>query len=123
MFCFVLGREIFKKSDLQLAEKRKPRISKYIKELLTLAEHISQSSHLVTFFHKRRGDPECFNQFPTQLNTRFEFDQIASEMSITGDKVEENSDNSSMENIINGQINESYARSLSVGYKPVEKIP
>lgn len=112
-FVLISGREIFKKSDIQLAEKRKPRISQYVNELLLLPAHISQGSLVVSFFHKRKEDPESFNQFPSHLNTKLEFDQG---LQMDSDGVRDNVDEYlSIDNILNGQINASFDKSLSLG--------
>ena len=66
------GRKIFQKSDLTLALERRPEIETYMKELLKLEPKVSQSSLVTSFFHRRPNDPECFNQFPLQLNTMVE---------------------------------------------------
>lgn len=65
---FLLGRKIFGKSDLALAEERKSDIESYVKTLIKLPPKISQSSVLVSFFQRRGTDPERFHQFPQRIN-------------------------------------------------------
>lgn len=65
---FLLGRKIFRKSDLALAEERKSDIESYVKTLIKLPPKISQSSVLVSFFQRRGTDPERFHQFPQRIN-------------------------------------------------------
>ena len=45
-----------------------PAIASYIKDLIRLPAKISQSSVVVSFFQRKQSDPECFQQFPQNIN-------------------------------------------------------
>ena len=45
-----------------------PAIASYIKDLIKLPAKISQSSVVVSFFQRKQSDPECFQQFPQNIN-------------------------------------------------------
>jgi len=62
------GRKIFRKSDLALAEERKPDIESYVKKLIKLPPKISQSNIVMSFFERKRSDPGWFQQFPQGIN-------------------------------------------------------
>lgn len=81
-----------------------------------LPKNISQGPIVVSFFHKRKGDPVCFNQFPSKLNTKLEFECW------TPTKEENKPDTNEVNDSQNqdgpdafGQANLSYERSLSIG--------
>jgi len=68
-FGSLAGKKFFRKSDLALAEERKPAIDSYIKDLIKLPPNISQSSVVVSFFLRRQSDPEIWiQQFPLKIN-------------------------------------------------------
>ncbi|EDO36602.1 predicted protein [Nematostella vectensis] len=98
------GREILKKSDQRLAEERRPKIAKYLNDLLLLPPHVSQSLEVFSFFHCSRDDPECFNQFPVKLDS---FSDFVMPEDKTLDK------NESKINVDVGQVNKSYTSSLN----------
>ena len=62
------GRKIFRKSDLTLAEERKPDLESYVKRLIKLPPKISQSNIVMSFFKRKQSDPEWFQQFPQGIN-------------------------------------------------------
>ncbi|XP_031570663.1 SH3 and PX domain-containing protein 2A-like [Actinia tenebrosa] len=115
---YLPGRQIFKKSDSHLAEERRPHLIKYTNEILMLPKNISQGPIVVSFFHKRKGDPVCFNQFPSKLNTKLEFQLWTSPTKEEIQQPETNEVNDSENQDGHdafGQVNLSYERSLSVG--------
>ena len=67
-FNLLSGRKIFRKSDLTLAEERKPDIESYVKKLIKLPPKISQSNIVLSFFKRKQSDPEWFQQFPQGIN-------------------------------------------------------
>ena len=52
----MIGRQIFKRNDLFLAQKRKPELNKYLEELLKLTEKVSQSKLVLDFFARESGE-------------------------------------------------------------------
>lgn len=67
-FNLLSGRKIFRKSDLALAEERKPDIESYVKKLIKLPPKISQSNIVMSFFKRKESDPVWFQQFPQGIN-------------------------------------------------------
>jgi hypothetical protein len=51
----ILGRKIFRRDDLRLAQERKPELNKYMNELLKLNENISQSKLVLDFFARQEA--------------------------------------------------------------------
>ncbi|KAJ7364976.1 hypothetical protein OS493_007610 [Desmophyllum pertusum] len=64
---YLPGRKIFRKSDLALAEERKPDIESYIKKLIKLPPKISQSSIWCLFFKDGKMILNGFNSFQKEL--------------------------------------------------------
>lgn len=62
------GRKILRKSDLTLAEERKPEIESYVKKLIKLPPKISQSNIVMSFLKRKQSDPEWFQQLPQGIN-------------------------------------------------------
>ena len=52
----MIGRQIFKRNDLFLAQKRKPELNKYLEELLQMTEKVSQSKLVLDFFARESGE-------------------------------------------------------------------
>jgi len=65
---YLPGRKILRKSDLTLAEERKPEIESYVKKLIKLPPKISQSNIVMSFLKRKQSDPEWFQQFPQGIN-------------------------------------------------------
>ena len=53
IFCGFLGRKIFRRDDLVLAQERKPELNKYMTELLQLKESVSRSKLVLDFFARQ----------------------------------------------------------------------
>lgn len=84
------GRKIFRKSDLTLAEERKPDIESYVKRLIKLPPKISQSNIVTSFFKRKQSDPEWLQQFPQGINRQGDIvDIIDSKDSTTENTVKE----------------------------------
>ena len=84
------GRKIFRKSDLTLAEERKPDIESYVKRLIKLPPKISQSNIVMSFFKRKQSDPEWLHQFPQGINRQGDIvDIIDSKDSTTENTVKE----------------------------------
>ena len=84
------GRKIFRKSDLTLAEERKPDIESYVKKLIKLPPKISQSNIVMSFFERKQSDPEWFQQFPQGIDREGDHvDIIDSKDLMTGKTVKE----------------------------------
>ena len=85
-----------------------------------LPKNISQGPIVVSFFHKRKGDPVCFNQFPSKLNTKVELDSWMlpvprndEQQQVDANYLNDNQNQDGRD--VFGQVNLSYERSLSIG--------
>lgn len=66
---FLPGKKVFTKSDMKLAEERRPLIEQYLQELLKLPDKISSSLLVISFFEKKASDPQMFKNHPSMLNS------------------------------------------------------
>ncbi|XP_020615120.1 SH3 and PX domain-containing protein 2B-like [Orbicella faveolata] len=87
---YLPGRKILRKSDLTLAEERKPEIESYVKKLIKLPPKISQSNIVMSFLKRKQSDPEWFQQFPQGINRQGDHVDISdSKDSMTENTVKE----------------------------------
>jgi len=87
---YLPGRKILRKSDLTLAEERKPEIESYVKKLIKLPPKISQSNIVMSFLKRKQSDPEWFQQFPQGINRQGDHvDSSDSKDSMTENTVKE----------------------------------
>ena len=101
------GRNLFKRSDLKLAEERLPQIHEYVAQLLKLPHNISRCKHLIQFFKsswpedlaitQQRGDHQKhYDQQDKELNqiTPVEIADVSDCVHFTNSSRESNLDES-----------------------------